>query len=86
MGITTVFVETGDTMEENACLKAVSLCYDSKLVTLADDSRLFIDALNGAPGAGSVRCAGENIGDPDRFESASFPPYRHPVGETHHPL
>jgi XTP/dITP diphosphohydrolase len=67
LGINTVVEETGDTLEENARLKAVSLCRESNLITLADDSGLFVDALHGAPGTHSARYAGEFASDRDRI-------------------
>ncbi len=47
--------ETGETFEENAKLKAETLGKLSNLLTLADDSGLEIDALNGKPGVRSAR-------------------------------
>ncbi len=67
-GITTSVEETGDTLEENARLKAVTLCRESGLITLADDSGLFVDALNGAPGHHAARYAGEHASDADRVK------------------
>jgi XTP/dITP diphosphohydrolase len=60
--------ETGKTLEENAILKAkaiyrfASLTTNqfSKLISLADDSGLEVDALDGAPGVFSSRFAGEH--------------------------
>jgi XTP/dITP diphosphohydrolase len=46
-------VETGDTFEENARLKA--LYYDRGELTAAEDSGLVIDALDGEPGVRSAR-------------------------------
>jgi XTP/dITP diphosphohydrolase len=66
LGIGTIIEENGDTLEENARLKAVGLCRESKTVTLADDSGLFVDALNGEPGTHSARYAGKNASDRDR--------------------
>ena len=43
--------ETGRTYAENACLKAEAFCAASGLASLADDSGLEVDALNGEPGA-----------------------------------
>jgi XTP/dITP diphosphohydrolase len=67
VGITTVVDETGETMEENAMLKATLLAGESGLLTLADDSGLEVDALNGEPGNFSARYAGENASDEDRI-------------------
>jgi XTP/dITP diphosphohydrolase len=68
VGITTIVDETGDTLEKNACLKAVALCRESNFVTLADDSGLFVDALDGAPGIKSARYAGEHASDTERVK------------------
>ena len=42
--------ETGDTFEENALLKARSICAETGLPAIADDSGLCVEALYGAPG------------------------------------
>jgi XTP/dITP diphosphohydrolase len=65
-GVTITVEETGDTLEANALLKAVDLCRKSGLITLADDSGIFVDALNGEPGVRSARYAGKNASDRDR--------------------
>ena len=52
--------ETGDTLEENARLKAVALCEATGLAAVADDTGLEVDALDGAPGVFSARYAGED--------------------------
>jgi XTP/dITP diphosphohydrolase len=49
--------ETGRTFRDNACLKASQLAAHTKLWTLADDSGLAVDALNGGPGVFSARWA-----------------------------
>ncbi len=49
--------EDGETFEENAMKKARTLALATGLVTLADDSGLCIDALNGRPGVLSARYA-----------------------------
>jgi len=54
-GITLDPEETGKTFEENAILKAKAFALASRLPTLADDSGLEIDALNGEPGVYSAR-------------------------------
>lgn len=50
--------ETGQTLKENAFLKAKSLYDLTKLATFADDTGLFVEALAGAPGVYSARYAG----------------------------
>lgn len=47
--------ETGSTFKENAIIKAQAFAQASGLLTLADDSGLEIDALNGEPGVYSAR-------------------------------
>ncbi len=51
--------ETGETLRENARLKARALCRATGLAALADDTGLEVDALGGAPGVRSARYAGE---------------------------
>jgi len=58
--------EDGATFAENAGKKAVGYAKATGLWTIADDSGLVIDALNGAPGAKSARFAAENGRDDDR--------------------
>ena len=52
-------VEDGDTFLENARKKAAHYQQLLKVPTIADDSGLVVDALNGAPGVYSARYAGE---------------------------
>jgi XTP/dITP diphosphohydrolase len=65
-GIDLVVEEVGESLEENARLKATLLAARSRLITLADDSGLWVDALCGEPGRLSARYAGENATDRDR--------------------
>jgi XTP/dITP diphosphohydrolase len=51
--------ETGETLEDNARLKAVALCEATGVAAVADDTGLEVDALGGAPGVYSARYAGE---------------------------
>jgi len=67
-GIATEVEEVGETMEENARLKATALAKESQLLTLADDSGLEVDALGGEPGPLSARYAGEDASDKDRLD------------------
>jgi XTP/dITP diphosphohydrolase len=55
---TTEVEETGSTFKENALLKARSVCKETGLPAIADDSGLCVDVLNGAPGIFSARYAG----------------------------
>lgn len=50
--------ETGTTFEENARLKAEAYYEASQMLTLADDSGLVVDYLNGEPGVYSARYGG----------------------------
>lgn len=51
--------ETGETLEENALLKARALVDATHRAAIADDTGLFVDALDGRPGVRSARYAGE---------------------------
>jgi XTP/dITP diphosphohydrolase len=78
--------ETGLTFGENALLKAREGCRHTGLPTVADDSGLAVDALNGMPGVFSARWSGRHgddranlelvlgqIGDvPDEHRGAAF--------------
>ena len=66
-GIDITVAETGNTFTENAVMKARTLAAASGLLTLADDSGLEVDALNGAPGVRSARYAGDDASDGDRI-------------------
>ena len=52
--------ETGETLVENALLKAQAIYETTGELTIADDTGLFVDALGGAPGVRSARFAGEH--------------------------
>ena len=63
-------MESGETLSENAKLKAKSISIATNLPCLADDSGLFIDALAGDPGIYSARWAGyegSDSGERDRM-------------------
>ena len=53
--------ETGETLEENALLKARAVAAATGLPSLADDTGLEVDALGGRPGVRSARYAGEDV-------------------------
>jgi XTP/dITP diphosphohydrolase len=50
--------ETGETLEENATLKADAAVEATGITAIADDTGLFVDALGGLPGVRSSRYAG----------------------------
>jgi len=61
--------EDGQTYAENATKKAVAFALASGLISLADDSALEVDALDGAPGLYSARYGapnGEKLSDAGR--------------------
>ncbi len=68
LGLTVQVEEIGETYAENARLKARAYAQASGLWSLADDSGLEVDALDGAPGVRSARYAGPGAGDIDRYE------------------
>jgi len=55
--------EDGETLEENARIKAVAVATAAGAAALADDTGLEVDALGGAPGVHSARYAGSPAGD-----------------------
>ncbi len=59
-------VEDGATFEENALKKAHALWSHSRLLTIADDSGLSVDALGGRPGVYSARYGGSDLNDEGR--------------------
>lgn len=59
--------ESGGTFIENAIIKAGNAALHCKLPTIADDSGLVVDALNGAPGVISARYAGVAASDQDNI-------------------
>ena len=54
-------VEDGETLLDNARLKAQALVAATGLPAVADDTGLEVDALGGAPGVYSARYAGEDV-------------------------
>jgi XTP/dITP diphosphohydrolase len=60
--------ETEDTLEGNALLKAQALVLATGHASVADDTGLFVDALNGEPGVYSARYAGQGANDQDNVE------------------
>lgn len=67
-GITTIVEETGTTFKDNAGLKAQTFAAESRLLTLADDSGIEVDALGGEPGIMSARYAGDDATDTERVD------------------
>jgi XTP/dITP diphosphohydrolase len=57
--------ETGETFETNAAIKARAGARATGLPTLADDSGIEVDALDGRPGVRTRRYAGEKATDAD---------------------
>ena len=62
--------ETGKTFEENAILKAKAYFEWSGIPTVADDSGLEIDHLNGEPGVKSRRWLGYEMTDQEMIDTA----------------
>lgn len=60
--------ETGDTLEENAKIKADHITQTYGLNCFSDDTGLLVDALNGAPGVYSARYAGEQKDASDNMQ------------------
>lgn len=60
-------VEDGETFEENAIKKAVTIMEATGLPVIADDSGLCVDALLGRPGIFTARFAGEGATDDENI-------------------
>lgn len=67
VGVAAIVEETGESLEANARLKAAALARESRLLSLADDSGLEVDALGGEPGYLSARYGGKGS-DAERVE------------------
>lgn len=61
-------VEDGTTFEENAAKKAETIMKLTGKPTIADDSGLCVDFLDGAPGIYTARYAGENATDGENIQ------------------
>ena len=68
VGITEEIPETGNTLEENAFIKANYVYQKTKADCFADDTGLFVDVLNGMPGVFSARFAGEQCSFQDNID------------------
>jgi XTP/dITP diphosphohydrolase len=68
LGINIDVAEDKTSYQENASIKAEAYAQASGLISLADDSGLEVDALNGEPGIHSARYAGDKANDKDRVK------------------
>ena len=64
--------EDKDTLEGNSLIKAEEVFNIAKIPTLADDTGLYVTALNGQPGVFSSRYAGENATYDDNCKILTF--------------
>jgi XTP/dITP diphosphohydrolase len=74
-------MEDGETCEDNAVKKAVTIARYTKLPAVADDTGLMVEALGGRPGVFAARYAGEHATYEDNcrkllHELAGVPPER----------
>ena len=61
-------IEDGNSFIENSLIKAKAVYNHTKLPSLADDSGICINALNGEPGIYSARYGGENLGYKEKMQ------------------
>lgn len=60
--------ENGATFEENALIKARAVYNITKMPTIADDSGICVDFIDGRPGVHTARFAGENATDDENID------------------
>lgn len=65
---TTEVAETGTTFAENAAIKASGYALQSRQLSLADDSGIEVEALDGRPGIFSARYGGAGTGFAEKME------------------
>ena len=68
IGVNLDVEESGNTFEQNARLKAHAFAKATGIDSLADDSGIEVDALDGRPGVYSARYGGTNLSDEDRVQ------------------
>jgi XTP/dITP diphosphohydrolase len=68
LGIMAVATESGRTFTENAIMKAEFYAKASGRLTLADDSGLEVEALEGQPGVHTARFGGPTLTPEERYE------------------
>lgn len=68
VGVDIEVKESGKTFEENALLKVKFYARESGLLTLADDSGLEVDALDGQPGVHTARFGGPGLTSEQRYQ------------------
>ncbi len=61
-------IEDGATFEKNSAKKAREISRHTGFPSMADDSGLVVDALDGRPGVRSARYGGDGLSDSDRYE------------------
>jgi len=68
VGIHREVAESGLTLQENAIMKATVYAQEGRMLTMADDSGLEVDALQGRPGVFTARYGGAGLSHSQRYE------------------